>query len=170
MRKATQTISVSFWPTLAAVVGLLFDSGPAAIAWFIISVVILSIKRKTDRLKSHIHEEIFKGLNPTWAYSNSPATVIFIVFGFFVVASSLHVAPREVFSASHRTPFVAMAKSCEIFTSKTTTTQGTAMKQMFSHNRCFVPADTFANPVASMWCIGNEGAFDYLESSKRFTC
>jgi len=77
------------------VVGLLFLVAPPAVAWFIVPVVIKSIKRRSWRPLPHVGEKVVKD-EPPLAQLDAPFSVMFVACGIGSGASRNHVSPRRV--------------------------------------------------------------------------
>jgi hypothetical protein len=75
---------------------LLLASGPAAIAWLVVAVVVDAIKGCAFRSRPHVGEEVFK-CAPTGAELDATASVILVRRVFLVCTSALHCAPRGIF-------------------------------------------------------------------------
>jgi hypothetical protein len=86
-------------PVSPGIVGLFLSSSPAAILGRIGAVVVDAIDALAFWPPAHIRKEIFKRVSPTIANGNTPATVLVITMGFFVVAAAFHGKPTTVFGS-----------------------------------------------------------------------
>lgn len=85
-------------PDIASrVVALLSASGPAAIRWFVISVIVLALDLQTDRLRAHVGVEILKRVSPALAHLDAPASPFWKLRAVWIVASLFDFDPRPVF-------------------------------------------------------------------------
>jgi hypothetical protein len=74
-----------------------FSSRPPAITWFIVSIIIYTIKNNIGRISSrHIFKEIFK-FSPSLANLNTPLSVVVILGMRKKIAANLHILPRLIF-------------------------------------------------------------------------
>ena len=78
----------------SSIVGLLLRSGPSAIAWFIIAVVVIPLNGMTGRwLRPHVFEEVFETSQPPFAYRYASPTVVGPLVRIFVETPRLHSGP-----------------------------------------------------------------------------
>jgi hypothetical protein len=80
--------------TVPAVPLLLFPSGPAAVFWRIITVIVDTIKGGSFRAFSHVFNEIVKRIFPPVADFYSAPAVVFKSFCFWIVAPAKHGLPK----------------------------------------------------------------------------
>jgi hypothetical protein len=71
-------------------------SGPPAVAWAIIIVVIYAIKAVSRRALSHVGKKVLKRMPPSLTDSYTPSPVIWESYVFFVITPVAHVYPRPV--------------------------------------------------------------------------
>ena len=93
----------------SSIICLFFSSGPFAVIWRIISVVVNPFQSHSDLAQSHIRKEILKSL-PTIAHLYPTSTVIFIIFCIFIKTAIHHALPRYIFCAGSICRFVPMFK------------------------------------------------------------
>ena len=75
-------------------------SRPTAVAWFVVAVVVYTIKRAAFGALPHVGEEVFE-LLPSLADRNTPTTVERIPAMRFPVATSTHLYPSVVGSRAN---------------------------------------------------------------------
>ena len=80
-----------------SIFALLFASGPAAVFWAIVAIVVDAVDGQTFRFRPHVGVEVFKRFKPSGAYLNAAPTPVFIVSIIRVIAAFVHVAPSVVF-------------------------------------------------------------------------
>lgn len=83
----------------AAIVCLFLPGGPAAISWFIVTIVVrIAIKTSSSSTLPHVGKESFK-LEPPSAHANTTASIVFPSWITTIRASLNHLSPRLVFWA-----------------------------------------------------------------------
>lgn len=92
-------------PVDSPIVHLLFSRCPAAIARFVVAVVINPIKRHPLWLNAHIFKEVSKAIQPSIADRNTTPTVVREKFIAWVKASLFDTTPRIISLASRKTSF-----------------------------------------------------------------
>lgn len=79
-----------------SIVGLGSWSSPTDIARFIITIVIDSVQRHTDRSRTHTGNKFFKRIKVR-TNRNVPYDITMRISGFFVSASGPHIFPCNIF-------------------------------------------------------------------------
>lgn len=77
------------------IAALLFLSGPAAVPWLIVAVVVLALKLHPWRASSHVSKKVLKTGTPPLAHRNAPPLIIGIVLG---KATGFGMCPRFIFT------------------------------------------------------------------------
>lgn len=77
------------------VAALLLHRGPSAVARFVVSVVIDSIKRQAGRLNTHVREKVSVN-HPPFANGNSATSIMVKIFVFWIAAPIFHRPPNLV--------------------------------------------------------------------------
>ena len=135
------------WIGFASIVGLLFPGRPAAIAGFVVSVVVDAIKRQTAGAFAHIGKKIVER-KPPLANGNATRAIPLELSGFRIEAALLHMRPGIV---SRRWPcFVrwrmTMTDLRLPFTLKTTATCRVTAREIVADCCDFGAAVTTAKP------------------------
>jgi hypothetical protein len=82
--------------SLPAVGSLLLSSGPSAVPWFVVAVIVgIAIQTLSLRTTTHVEKEIFK-LSPSITDSNSSSSISSVARSFSVKASRLHPCPNRI--------------------------------------------------------------------------
>lgn len=94
--------SICYRFLVPAIERLFLASGPAAVPWFVVAVVVNAVKRQLMPSWPHILTEVFESL-PAWCRSapsfanGNPATAPIPVFGSVWIRTSLnHICPSVV--------------------------------------------------------------------------
>lgn len=150
---------------IASVGCLLFRSGPVAVAWCVITVVVFPVDRMLRGWAiAHVGNEILETMTPAFAHLDAATAVLWIVSTFLGVAPFLHQAPRVVLRRFCHP--VRLVHSTATFGSKTSTGLNSAANVILSHNRLFT-AVAFTKPVSVFFRRPN-GAADDNKSSESF--
>src|SRR5258708_6587205 len=99
----------------AFVLGLLVRGGPSAVARFIIPVHFSAVQRSAFRSRTHVRIKCSEGVEPAFAYANTPASISRVIFSPWVGAALNHVPPRSILRA--RAPFCGVAMCSSILQS-----------------------------------------------------
>lgn len=85
---------------LSSVICLLLSRTPLAVGWLVIAVAIYPIQRVGwTGFRSHVFQESYKRLTPSFANSYAPTSVSMIPTGAGAVTSRFHHLPRVIFKA-----------------------------------------------------------------------
>jgi hypothetical protein len=87
----------------SSIVGLLFLCGPAAIAWFVVTILVWKAVncQKWGWPSAHINNEVWEAATPTATDFDSASTVIGIAFVFLIFTASNHSGPNVILRPSH---------------------------------------------------------------------
>lgn len=80
----------------ALIMSLVKSTGPNAIVWMIIAIVVLALNRHASRARTHISKKLLKTFSPFIANMNTAASVIFVARVVGVLATLLHSLPHHV--------------------------------------------------------------------------
>jgi len=151
----------------SGVVVLLFMSGPIAIAWTIIAIVVFALQGLlASGLGAHVGEERLKGSQPSLAHGNAATAVVFESRIISIAAPGQHVGPRTVFSRlCHSVSLVCFGGKPWLLTAAA---RGKDSPHGRSSPQALFPADADALPknveLISLICLGND-----REKSKCFS-
>ena len=132
---------------VATIIGLFFWSSPAAVAGFVIPVVVDPIKGQSMRTFSHVCEKVNE-IEPAFADGNASTSVAIPLIVIRIEASSFHVRPGNVRAGSFKSvalPMSILSGRCS-FALDATATGCSATQQIVADNGCFGSAVAFAKP------------------------
>lgn len=132
--------------SVACLVGF---ASPSTIFWAIWAVIINAVKRKAVWLTPHICKKVFKGIKPAATDRNAPATIVFIVWIFWLITALLHAGPSCPFGAYHPFASHSMGSSVAVFCPVTATTNTAPRPDGLPINKPYFSAIAQAAPFAT---------------------
>ncbi len=152
------------------IVALLNTSRPAAIARLVVAVIIrVAINRVSSRRdRSHIGEEIGKGVHPAIANGNTPSAVVLPMAMTGIGAALFHASPSIVFRRSLGPPrpiSVNRVQGDRFFNLETAATLDSSAVKMITSDFTNVAALAAAKPPSPATCI-RRSLFNNRQSAK----
>lgn len=151
------------------VCGLLLPRGPAAVAGFVIAVVVDAIQRQARRWFAHILEEGLEAVPPPGADGDPAPAVILKRFFVRVVAALHHSVPSAVRMAWLAVPIMPVSSSRPAgVTAEAAARSGMAIAQSDTVHAgpCPAVAQAMPSPAAVLIAIGSAGG----QAAKALTC
>ena len=145
-------------PVPAGILSLLLICLPAAVTWFVVSVIIDSANRCFRKwLRSHIAQERRKRIFPSNTYAYPSPSIVHVAWIVLVVASLNHAAPSSVLWTS-RMPMSCVAKN-SFLSASASTRQGAF--QVIRRNVPLSATRTFAQPCRFSAVVSNSSVLQY---------
>lgn len=159
----------------ALVSALLGWCGPSAVRRLIVAVGVDPVKAESLWPFSHIGEERFETVCPTFAHANAPGSVVFIAARPWRIAPTFGALPDLVcripsVGASFRVAvdrgrlpvFAHVAR--RLLPVKATTTLNTAVPDVVTDDHRLVPTVTATSPVSLLAFVSRRSAFYHRQS------
>lgn len=135
-------MALTFWvSTTNLVLILFFLSGPTAIIWFVIAVIVYSIQTFPRWLVSHISQKVSK-IFPAVTNLYTPATISMPVFMIWISAALKHGIPATINSISFSKTRISVLDPC-----LTPATERVSTSQVVSLDNDFIATVTNAIPA-----------------------
>ena len=159
--------SVECYEYVAGSIGSLVNKwNPYAVFFAVLPVYVFALYRESIWTFAHVEQEVFKTINPFFAYGYSSSSIVFVGALIFVIAAALHSAPNFVlFGVSKAMCFIDVPTNLGL---KTSTRFCSIVSKVSCINSDFFAAVTNAMP-SSDFRLNSFSLFNNKQSLKSLT-